>query len=417
MWHTQGVPNLFDRRWAVLAVLVGSVGCAEANVARGDDDVTEVPHSRVKDQSTNNCWLYATMGWVESLHLTATGEELDLSESYLTYWHWFEQITGGFVQDGVVEEGGSWGTAADLILKYGMMLEKDFIAKEAGEIFSKRQAEAVKVVNEELRAGVLRSGAARRNRTLVRDVLDRAWRLTSTTIGHLNRTFGRDAETTVDAAPEGSPILHPARVKVAVMNHATGRFNDKAVSDVIGTHRSPDDIERRNGPMAWQDVPYPSSSRARKNFWARVRRALNDKQPVIVNWTIDDNAFTPDGKYLAPPAKPGPQGGHMVLGYDYAVDNVPGVGSLEAGTLVTDRRILDAATDPSADMRLLRVKNSWSPSFHSLPAPAPGGFHDLFVKYLDGPMKFCVMDEKGNPVLSRCEDGVPLESIVLPAGY
>src|SRR5688500_4624151 len=85
------------------ALVLGTASCTDASVARGDDDVTEVPHTRVKDQSTNNCWLYATMGWVESLHLSATGEELDLSESYLTYWHWFDQITAGFVEKGVVE--------------------------------------------------------------------------------------------------------------------------------------------------------------------------------------------------------------------------------------------------------------------------------------------------------------------------
>jgi hypothetical protein len=402
------------------ALVLGTAACAGSSVARDDDDVTEVPHSRVKDQSTNNCWLYATMGWVESLHLSATGEELDLSESYLTYWHWFDQITAGFVEKGVVEEGGSWGTAADLILKYGMMKEGDFIPPEKDVIFSERQKEAVKVINDELRGGTLRSGAARRNRALVREVLDRAWKLSNTTIGHMNRTFGREGENTLDvtnAVSEGAPILRASDIKIHVMNHETVRFNDKTVLEVIGTHRSEDNIENRRGAFAWQDVPYPAGRRARKAFWARVRHALNDKQPVIVNWTIDDNSFTADGKYLEPPKTPGPQGGHMVLGFDYAVDNVPGVGSLEAGTLVTDKRVLDATTDPAADMRFIRVKNSWSPTFHSLPDPAPGGFHDLFVKYLNGPMKFCAMDEKDKPILSRCEDGIPLESIVLPAGY
>src|SRR5690606_34975205 len=157
----------------------------------GADEVTSVPHSSVKDQSSNNCWVYATVGWIESLHLAAGGTELNLSESYLTYWHWFEQIVAGEVTKGVVEEGGSWGTAAELILEYGLMAEKDFIAVEADEIFSKRQAEAVKAINLELKSGRLRFGAQRRNRELVRKVLDDAWNLTSKTIAILNRTFGK----------------------------------------------------------------------------------------------------------------------------------------------------------------------------------------------------------------------------------
>ena len=45
------------------------------------------------------------LGWAESLHLAATGHELNLSESYMTYWGWFEQIVAGEVSKGVVEEG------------------------------------------------------------------------------------------------------------------------------------------------------------------------------------------------------------------------------------------------------------------------------------------------------------------------
>jgi hypothetical protein len=107
----------------------------------------------------------------------------------------------------------------------------------------------------------------------------------------------------------------------------------------------------------------------------------------------------------------------MVLGFDYAVDNVPGFGSFEAGTEVTNPAALAATLDPKAEVRFLRVKNSWSPTFHQLPAPAPGGYHDLFVKYLNGPMKICDVDDKDKPILSTCVPGAPLESIVLPAGY
>jgi hypothetical protein len=409
---------------SVLSLAFATTSCAdEGRINNGDDSVTEVPHSAVKDQSTNNCWIYATTGWAESLHLAATGEELDLSESYLTYWHWFEQIVNGWVADGVLEEGGSWGTAADLVLRYGMVTEKDFITVEDGEIFSKRQAKAVKEVNLALKSGVLRWGASRRNPELVRQVLDEAWQIKSSAKVWIDKTFGVDASRKLDAdyatadVPEGVPIRKATSLKAKLRNPENGRLEDKTVLDALGTHRSEMNLEQRKGAFAWQDVPYPRQRQTRRDFWKRVQRALNDKQPVIINWMIDDNSFTADGKYVDVPAAPGPQGGHMVLGFDYAVDNVPGYGSLEAGVLVTERAALDAALDDAAEVRLIRVKNSWSPTYHALAAPAPGGYHDLYVKYLDGPMPICSMDAEGKPILSSCEAGIPLESIVLPAGY
>lgn len=413
---------------ASLAALGCVAGCAGggpdgASAASKDDSVTEVAHSRVKDQSSDNCWLYATMGWVESMHLSATGEELDLSESYLTYWHWFEQITSGWVENARVEEGGSWGHAANLMLRYGMVAERDFIPREESMLLSERQAEAVKAINRELKEGALRYGAARRNPVLVRETLDRAWRLTSRTTGWLNRTFGRDGAQTLDtfyeraALPENTPVRRPSDIAVKLRNPTTGRIEDRTVRDAIGVARSADDSENRRGELAWQEAVYPRTAPARKNFWKRVKRALNDRQPVIVSWTIDDNAFTPQGTYPDVPAQPGPQGGHMVLGYDYAVDGVPGVGSLEAGELVTDPHVLAATLDDAATVRFLRVKNSWSTTYHPLAAPAPAGYHDLYLKYLNGPMPFCAMDAQGKPILDRCEPGVPLESVVLPAGY
>ena len=408
---------------SLLAVTFAS-GCEDGSkIDGGDDSITEVPHSSVKDQSTNNCWIYATTGWVESMHLNATGEELDLSESYLTYWHWFDQIVSGWVEDGAVEEGGSWGQAAELILRYGLVAEKDFIAVEADEIFSKRQAKAVKAVNLALKSGALRYGASRRDPVLVRQVLDEAWQIKTTAKSWLDSTFGVDGSRTLDVdyqttdVPAGSPVRKPSSFKAKLRNPATGRFLERTVVEALGTRRSDMNLENRNGELAWQDVPYPKQRRARREFWKRVQRALHDKQPIVVNWMIDDNSFTADGKYVDVPPRPGPQGGHMVLGFDYAVDNVPGHGSLEAGVLVTNQATLDAALSDEAEVRLLRVKNSWSPTYHALAAPAPGGYHDLYVKYLDGPMPICTMDADGKPVLSTCEPGVPLESIVLPAGY
>lgn len=77
---------------ALLAAGIGPVGCApmdgEADEARAD--VTNIPQTSVKAQQIGNCWIYTTVAWAESLHLSATGEQLDLSETWLTYWRFFE---------------------------------------------------------------------------------------------------------------------------------------------------------------------------------------------------------------------------------------------------------------------------------------------------------------------------------------
>ena len=405
----------------VLAALPACNGSAE-EIAGAGDDVTEVAQSSVKDQSTDNCWIYATTGWVESLHLAATGESLNLSETYLTYWNFYDQIVAGEVTGGQVEEGGSWGEAADLILKYGMIAEGDFIPPEANTILSKRQEEALKAVNAALKTGELRTGAARRNRKLVRDVLDKAFKLTTKTIAELDAVFGNDVSRSLDKdfatkdLPPGSPIRKASTFRANLKNPATGAIDHVTVAEAMGLHKSSGDLEHRKGDYSWQEASYPKGASARRDFWKRVERALDDHQPVVVNWTIDFAALTADGRFPDVPSKPGSQGGHMVLGYDYAVDDVPGFGSLEAGVDATPAQ-LEAALDDRAHVRFLRVKNSWSPNYHNLPAPAPGGYHDLYLKYLDGPMPFCDMNSKDEPIMSSCKPGVPLESIVLPAGY
>src|SRR5688572_13571362 len=87
-------------RWlsfASILVLSGVVACAdsERDASGHSDDITSIPQSSVKRQSIGNCWAYATASWVESLHLDATGKQLNVSESWMTYWHWFDQIVSG----------------------------------------------------------------------------------------------------------------------------------------------------------------------------------------------------------------------------------------------------------------------------------------------------------------------------------
>src|SRR5688572_14957685 len=91
------------RRGALVGVVLCAalVGCGEQGEAEAaeslgfsDDPIVDVGQTAVERQSIGNCWIYAHASWIESMHQTASGAAVDLSQSYWTYWHWFDQITG-----------------------------------------------------------------------------------------------------------------------------------------------------------------------------------------------------------------------------------------------------------------------------------------------------------------------------------
>src|SRR5262245_36491783 len=98
-------------RWTrslLTASLVGLLGfgvACDSDSGSQTGDVTNVPNSDIERQSIGNCWIYATASWVEAIHLIATQETFDASQSYWTYWHWYDQIVEGFNDE--IETGGS----------------------------------------------------------------------------------------------------------------------------------------------------------------------------------------------------------------------------------------------------------------------------------------------------------------------
>jgi hypothetical protein len=113
-------------------------GASTDDIVNGDTDEAQ---SKVKRQSIGNCWLYATAGWAESLARTA-GTELDLSESYWTYWHWFSLIERGSAKVAVTTTG-DWNTAFLLIRQRGYMREgMDLVLDEAFGALALHRVEA-----------------------------------------------------------------------------------------------------------------------------------------------------------------------------------------------------------------------------------------------------------------------------------
>ena len=157
-----------------LALLLSSLvatatGCgisSSAETVSNADEIVNVDHTDVERQSIGNCWLYAHATWIESMNKSATGKAFDVSQSYWTYWHWFDQIAGGSAS-AEVSTGGNWSTANNLVRKYGLMAEKDFVADDSTNEMSSRQASALATMNDSLKTGVLKDPTSRRNKKLV----------------------------------------------------------------------------------------------------------------------------------------------------------------------------------------------------------------------------------------------------------
>ncbi|MFO0677220.1 MAG: hypothetical protein U0169_11855 [Polyangiaceae bacterium] len=406
------------------ALAVTTAGCSAAegdldsdlDVGASTDAITDVDHSAVKRQSIGNCWIYATASWAESLNKAATQKEANLSESYWTYWHWFEQIAnGGFASE--ISTGGSYGVSVGLIQRYGLMNEVDFIPSEATAEMSGRQASALSAINTSLKSGALKDRAARRNRATVRRELDKAWGLDAKVVADLDSVFGTTVSRTLDrgtgAMPTGSKVLRAKDFPARVKETSTGAFKTVTLQDAVGTRTG---VFGSPSPYAWKTVRYPFDARGRRDFLKRVQRAAHDNQPVILSWFVDFNALDTNGRFMAPPASPGRQGGHMTVLEDYQIDNVPGFGTLKAGQLETRPEALSAALDDSARIDFLRVKNSWGSSRADRQFVIPG-YHDLYMRYLNGPVAQCEERADGTTDTENCSDETPLWDATLPAGY
>jgi hypothetical protein len=401
--------------FAPLALACSQAPDADDLAGATTDPIVDIDSSHVKRQSIGNCWIYATASWAESLIKQANpGEatEPNLSESYWTYWHWFDQIANGQVSDSVTT-GGFYTTAAEIIARYGIMSEGDFIPSESDQERSLTQKSALAAINASLASGALKATASRRDRKLIRKELNTAFGLSDDVVSKMDALFGADVSKTLDRASidtSQSTIKHAADFKAMLRDPQTKAAHVGTLQDAIGTLSG----GSRTGKFAWQTADYPSSDSDRRTTLARVQRAMQDGQPVLVSWYVDFNAMV-DGQFAAPPATVGKSGGHMVIVEDYQINNVPGFGTLPAGTLETRPDALKAALSPQAQIEFIRIKNSWGtqiPDPHMIGA----GYFDLYMKYLNGPMKECTTNADESPT-DNCWMDTPLQSFVLPAGY
>ncbi len=108
----------------------------------------------------------------------------------------------------------------------------------------------------------------------------------------------------------------------------------------------------------------------------------------------------------------------MVVMEDYQVDVGAPFGTLKAGVLEKRPEALEAALKDTSTIQFIRVKNSWGAARPDRAfAPGMPGYHDLYLDYLNGPVKRC-NERNGETDTSNCPyDHTPLQNVVLPPGY
>lgn len=326
--------RLLPKTLVSLAMAVSLASCGAKTEQGSDVLVTSVDHTTVKRQSIGNCWLYAQTTWLESLLLSQTGEHLDVSESYFTYWHWYSQIINSSASE--VSTGGFWSESNRILLEHGWVLEKEFIPAEDGVEMSRRQDAALQAINEQLQEGGRL--ASRRDRTpeKVRAELDTAFGVVMADVQPLARTA--DA-TIVGKRVDGSEIS----LTSALRGGSQDRWQSASFPQVYGKNTRPTSRQVAS----------------RKALLQRVMKALNDRKPVVMTLMIDFNALDIADqtfkKSLLATSGPGRQGGHMVVLHDYAVKDVPGVGVIPEGDQPDEMKVKALG----GQITMLKAKNSW----------------------------------------------------------
>lgn len=405
---------------SVSAVTGCSVASSPEEVGVDQNEIVDVAQTDVERQSIGNCWIYAHASWIESMHLSATGSPFDVSQSYWTYWHWFDQIAGGWTT--TISTGGNWSTANNIIKKYGLMAEKDFVFADTQSEMSSRQKSALDALNASLKNGVLADQAARRDKKKVRAEMDRAWGLSAQHTAMLDRVFGEGVTRTFSSSSSPANNTSTAIVRGQDFDVA---YTRGGADNTRGQAR----VKLSQAIGEWREVYYSRSSR--RSFLQRVQRALHDAQPVVITWFVDFNAMENRQNALRGSFNidtlnefgPGRQGGHMTVLEDYQAQLADGT-LLKAGVTIDKttnegKTLLERALQNDTQVQFLRVKNSWGAARPDRAfAPGMPGYHDLYLNYLDGTIKRCNENEAGETDPTDCPwTTTPLQNVVLPPGY
>lgn len=364
----------------LLSTLTFMGACAPMGQVASRPDAAEIPQTSIKHQSIGNCWAYAVNGWIESLHKKATGNDINLSESWISYWNAYWRLVWDETGEESPSTGGGMELAAGIISQYGYIMEGDFIPEEAEEAFSQRQDAAMDYIEKQAKPGGRLFG--KNNRT------------EENIIKELNAAFGVDIKEAMRKAKPAETLI----------------------VDKDGTNLK-QILADGNEKQRWHSVVYPLAKKSgsskeelqarRLELIKRVQRAINDDMPVVMSFWVAMGAIDKaDGGFKVEAIQEGnmgTQGGHMVVVTDYTADNVPGVGSVEEGPVSPEIRA--AALDGT--LRYFKVKNSWG--INRAERGLTDGYSRIYLNYMLEEINWDIDGDKFT--------APSVQEFILPPGY
>jgi len=345
-----------------LAVKVAFIGPVFLWIACGrsensQEKVVDIASTPAKWQSIGNCWIYSTLGWMESLAVKNRQVALDFSETYITYRHWQEHLA----YSSVLKTGGNVQEALSLLKKYGVMLEKDVVPKEAGLSKSETQKAAQAYIEKSLASGALK--VKKDQQTILKE---------------LDIAFGINMKEVEKKA-------------ISLESLMIGKGSD-------GKIRSMADEALSWTTLGWSEEQFPSEipgvNPARSDRQQRilkiVKAALNAGNPVVMDWFVDFGALDNKGVFSLETLKQKPnekQGFHSTVLEDYVVSvkdpatNIPR--TIGEGEVSDSDKALALNY---GEISYFVVKNSWGGLERrdraSYVRNREGGFHRLDSNYL-----------------------------------
>lgn len=358
-----------------------------------DKKTVNLAQSAVRYQSIGNCWAYAVIGWIESLNMrTNPGQtQLNLSESYLTY-RMFEKQLLTDLELKSIDGAGSWEESVTLLLRYGVMLEGEFIPKEADINKSLQQEKALKTLNESLKSGPLSKD---RSSAMVRIELDRAFEVK---LDMVESRIIKAQDLVIGRSNTGRTIALSSQLE---------RWQVLRWDSISGTPP-----ESSNRPVKFTST--------HTDMLARAKKAMGAGYPVVIAWFVDFNALGDDGVFSSETLKnrgPGKQGYHMVVAEDYVATGVNPETGIEfasgEGQTTDEMRTL---AEKFGVIESFLVKNSWGglgrDDRSSYLRDGAGGYHRLNGDYL-----FSWVNMTGASASEQGTLVTALYEMVLPPGF
>jgi hypothetical protein len=370
--------------------LVSFLGCEAPPVSTSQPLVTQVNQSEVKRQLIGNCWLYAAASWLESLLKSTDGREVNVSETYWTYWDFYEKLKDGSQLDdeGKFPTGGHWWSVRYLIQTYGWIPQDDFQPwEENQQRASEMQACGERDIVPELQEGGRLYRVDQRSDTVIRQVLD--------------EVFSCQGRYPIDWSYVQGKVQRASATPLQLSGspRRTTLSEQLSVWQVIA-HPGRDSSQLGKG------LPSRRSRELTEALGLRVRRALNDKQPVVLSFEVTFEAPDAGGLFnldtLAERGTLGHRGGHMLVLHDYTVSRAPRYGDLGEGEMSPEEK----AAALKGQLETLVAKNSWGR--YRWDRPWLGAGYSRFTwDYLTARY----FDEKTGVFVPF------MESVILPAGY